>query len=221
MNREALRRRVRLLAQDTVKPYLWQDEDIDDWLNEAQQEAAIRGRLLRATPDTHSALCEHRLGAGESVVSIPSGPYEISHQMWKQSDRTSELKLVSREWMDTHHPGWRVAPAGEPAFLIQDAQTLQIAPASAQDGALLIEGYRLPTAMAADADEPEIPGFHHIYLVQWALHVGYSIPDSETFDADKSSRAEVAFTRYFGPRPDADLRASTRNDEQHRIVAHW
>ena len=35
----------------------------------------------------------------------------------------------------------------------------------------------------------------------------------------KSAAAEAEFTRYFGARPDADLRADTRNDETHRIVA--
>ena len=70
MRREALRRRVRLLAQDTTRPYLWQDEDIDDWLNEAQQEAAIRARLLRATPASHPALCEYTLAAGEAAIAV-------------------------------------------------------------------------------------------------------------------------------------------------------
>ena len=78
MRREALRRRVRLLAQDTTLPYLWQDEDIDDWLNEAQQEAAIRARLLRATPASHPALCEFSLTAGETTIALPDQLYEIS-----------------------------------------------------------------------------------------------------------------------------------------------
>ena len=71
MRREALRRRVRLLAQDATLPYLWQDEDIDDWLNEAQQEAAIRARLLRATPASRPALCEYTLAAGEVAITVP------------------------------------------------------------------------------------------------------------------------------------------------------
>ena len=68
-------------------------------------------------------------------------------------------------------------------------------------------------------DEPRIPLAHHIHLVQWALHVGYSLPDAETFNPGKSQAAEAEFARYFGARPDADLRADTRNDETHRIVA--
>jgi hypothetical protein len=219
VKREALRRRVRLLAQDTAKPYFWQDEDIDDWLNEALQEAVVRARLLRATPATDGSLCEHSLGAGENTVTIPHSLFEISHQAWRQGDRTARLHLVSREWMDTTIPRWRDEPAGEPAYLVQDANVLRLSPAPSIAGTLLLEGYRMPKAMEGDEDEPEIPAFHHVHLVQWALHVGYSLPDAETFNPDKSRIAEVEFSRFFGSRPDADLRASTRHDEAQRIVA--
>lgn len=219
MRREALRRRVRLLAQDTTLPYLWQDEDIDDWLNEAQQEAAIRARLLRATPASHPALCEFSLTAGETTIALPDQLYEISYQEWQSGGERRPLKLVSREWMDTTLPGWRAMPAAEPDYLVQDRQALEVVPPPIADGTVLIEGYRLPEPMELDDDEPRIPLAHHIHLVQWALHVGYSLPDAETFNPGKSQAAEAEFTRYFGARPDADLRADTRNDETHRIVA--
>ena len=219
MRREALRRRVRLLAQDTTLPYLWQDEDIDDWLNEAQQEAAIRARLLRATPASHPALCEFSLTAGETAIALPEQLYEISHQEWNAGAERRPLKLVSREWMDTTLPGWRAMPAAEPDYLVQDRQALEVVPPPIAAGAVLIEGYRLPEPMVADDEEPGIPLAHHIHLVQWALHVGYSLPDTETLNPGKSQAAEAEFTRYFGARPDADLRADTRNDETHRIVA--
>lgn len=219
MHREALRRRVRLLALDTATPYLWQDEDIDDWLNEAQQEAAIRARLLRATPQSHPALCEFSLTAGESAVTVPDALYEISHQEWAEGSERRPLKLVSREWMDTTLPGWRAMPAADPDYLVQDRQQLEVVPPPIADGSVRIEGYRLPEPMQADNDEPRIPLAHHIHLVQWALHVGYSLPDAETLNPGKSQAAEAEFTRYFGARPDADLRADTRNDETHRIVS--
>ena len=219
MRREALRRRVRLLAQDTTLPYLWQDEDIDDWLNEAQQEATIRARLLRATPASHPALCEFSLTAGETAITVPDQLYEISHQEWAAGGERRPLKLMSREWMDTTLPGWRAMPAAEPDYLVQDRQALEVVPPPIAAGAVLIEGYRLPEPMELDDDEPRIPLAHHIHLVQWALHIGYSLPDAETLNPGKSQAAEAEFTRYFGARPDADLRADTRNDETHRIVA--
>ena len=49
----------------------------------------------------------------------------------------------------------------------------------------------------------------------------YSRPDADTFDAGRAANAEAAFTRYFGPRPDSDLRRSTRSDEPHTNKAFW
>ena len=176
-------------------------------------------RLLRATPASHPALCEFSLTAGETAIALPEQLYEISYQEWVIGAERRPLKLVSREWMDTTLPGWRAMPAAEPDYLVQDRQALEVVPPPIAAGAVLIEGYRLPEPMVADDEEPGIPLAHHIHLVQWALHVGYSLPDAETFNPGKSQAAEAEFARYFGARPDADLRADTRNDETHRIVA--
>jgi hypothetical protein len=57
--------------------------------------------------------------------------------------------------------------------------------------------------------------------VHWALHRAYGIQDADTFDKDRSDKAEKQFTDYFGPRPDADLRRSTRTDEVQHNQAFW
>ena len=43
--------------------------------------------------------------------------------------------------------------------------------------------------------------------------------DAETFDAQRSERAENEFTRYFGTLPDSDLRRVTRIDVPHHNAA--
>ena len=74
-------------------------------------------------------------------------------------------------------------------------------------------GSMLMVPLVNDADKPEINQAHHRHLVHWALHRAFSKPDSETIDPTRAATAEAAFTRYFGPSPDADLRRSTRHDE--------
>ena len=56
---------------------------------------------------------------------------------------------------------------------------------------------------------------HHEHLIDWALHKAFSVVDSETFDSQRAELAEAAFTRYFGPLPDSDLRRTTRMDVPH------
>jgi hypothetical protein len=73
--------------------------------------------------------------------------------------------------------------------------------------------------MALDGDEPCILAVHHIHLVQWALYRAFSKPDAEIFDPNRAAQAEAEFSRYFGARPDSDLRSDTREDEPQHIVA--
>ena len=89
-------------------------------------------------------------------------------------------------------------------------------------GTLHIEGYRVPLkALENDTDKPELHEAHHRHLVHWALHRAFTKPDSETIDPQRAAAAEAAFTRYFGPSPDADLRRSTRHDEVQTNKAFW
>ncbi|MDI3512626.1 MAG: hypothetical protein PWQ61_3393 [Betaproteobacteria bacterium] len=94
-------------------------------------------------------------------------------------------------------------------------------PGPKADGLLKLEGYRLPLApmVLSSAENPEINAAHHRHLVQWALHRGYSVPDSEIFDATRSSLALAEFERYFGLPVDSDLRRAERIDVEHHNVA--
>lgn len=224
MNLRELIQRVRQLGDDLEKPYLWSDEVIRDRLNDAQDEAAIRGRLLRVTAESHPTLCEIDVSAGEAAHALHPSLYEISHQSWRRAGETRRepLRLVSREWIDAAIPDWRNLDPAPPAFLVRDESMVQLVPAPDGAGALLLEGYRVPLSpMVADDDEPEIARVHHIHLCQWVLYVGYSVPDAELLNPGAAAAAEAEFRRYFGARPDSDLRRSTRDDETQHIEAYW
>ena len=61
---------------------------------------------------------------------------------------------------------------------------------------------------------------HHEHLIDWALHRAFSVPDSEMFDANRAAQAEEAFTAYFGPLPDSDMRRITRHDVVHHNTVY-
>ncbi|MNY59466.1 hypothetical protein D3C86_1959210 [compost metagenome] len=103
--------------------------------------------------------------------------------------------------------------------VVQDDKTLRLAPKPDVAGVLRLEGYRLPIdEMQSDGDEPEIHRAHHRRLVDWALHRAFSVPDADIFDAQRAVNAERAFTDYFGPAPDSDLRRTTRHDQVHHTL---
>lgn len=216
MTRDDLIREFRALAQDTVEPALFSNEQIGGWLTQAESEAAIRGRLLHES--ANPALCEISVSVGEAGYPLHPALYEVTHLSLRLDGETRRepVKLVSGEYLDESVPDWRDL-TGRPRFAIQTETSMRLVPTPDRAGTLLLEGYRLPLKElgAVGVNKPEIHLAHHHYLVHWALHKAFSIPDAETFDPNRSVLAERAFTAYFGPRPDSDLRRTTRHDEPH------
>lgn len=208
-------RRFRVYARDNVQPYLSPDVDVTDWFNDAQAQAAVRGRLL--VEDANPDVCRITLQAGQFSYPLHASVVEIIilRLIPVNGERPRSLKLVSREWLDATMPDWRdeTRPA---QWAIQNDTSLRVVGQFAAGDVLALECYRLPLEpMANEFDEPEINAAHHEKLIQWVLHRAFSVPDSEIFDPNRSRQAEAEFTAYFGAMPDADLRRKTREDVPH------
>lgn len=219
MTLEELIRRFRTLAVDKVQPYLFDDEDVIDWLNDAQRQACIRGRLLRE--DANLAVCEIALTPGQRTYPLHKSVYEIINAriVPGNGDRARTVFLASRELMDGNMPDWR-DEQGQAEFAIQDDTSIRVVGVITTGDKLVIECYRTPLkVLANDVDKPEIHEAHHEHLIQWALHKAFSVVDADTFDPQRSDRSEAAFTNYFGRMPDSDLRRMTREDVPHHNAA--
>ena len=214
MTLEDLIRRFRLRATDVAEPHLFADQDVIDWLNDAEEQACVRGRLI--SEDELEAVCSIPLTPGTHTYALNPLVYEII-SLWIKpaSGRKRPVTLRSREWLDHHLPEWREST--RPAEIaIQDDTTVRIVGAVEAGDTLELECYRLPRRpMAHDTDKPEIHRAHHQHLIDWALHRAFSVPDAETFDPNRAALADQAFTRYFGHLPDSDMRRITRHDQQH------
>lgn len=210
-------RRFRVLARDGVTPYLWADEDVKDWLNDAQRQAAIRGRLIRE--DTDATVCQIALTPSTRNYALHESVYEIINARIVPASGTPRTMFVaSREWLDAEFPDWR-NDTRDAQFIIQDDTRVTVVGAITAGDVLKLEVYRLPMDdMVGDFDEPEIHIAHHEHLIQWALHKAFSIPDADSFDPNRAGLAEAAFTRYFGNLPDSDMRRITREDVPHHNV---
>lgn len=220
MTLDELTKDFRTTAQDKVDPYLFEQPDVARWLIEAEQEACIRGRLLHES--ANPALCDIDVIAGEAVYPLHPALYEIDHLGLLEAGATErrQVKLVSREWLDSNLPGWRDR-TDVPCFAIQSDTTIRLVPTPSASATIKIECYRLPLrGLTADkASKPEIHLAHHRHLVNWALYRAFGLPDSETMELGRASDALAAFTDYFGERPDSDLRRITRHDVEHHNKA--
>lgn len=225
MTLEDLIRRFRTLAGDTKAPQFWKDTDITDWLNDAQVQACVRGRLL--LEDANPAMCVIDIEADRHTYPLHRKLYELVHVSFKPvNGRPSRLKVTSREWLDANFRNWRSADDWHhmdcgARYVIQGETSLRIVPVPGEMGVLTIEAYRLPAVvMSAPGHEPEIHEASHEHLIQWALHKAFSVPDSEAFDPQRATKAEDAFTAYFGPLPDSDMRRIAREDTPHTVKVH-
>lgn len=220
MNLLELTRRFRVMARDTVEPFLFSDEDVIAWLNDAQQQAVIRARLL--LEDANPDVCEIVTTPGQHTYPLHSALYELASIRFKPDGdtRTKPIQLVSCEWLDQNYHQWRDDAERPTRYAIQTENNLRLVPPPQVPGTLLIEGYRLPLEpLAIDTDEPEIHKANHEKLIYWALHRAFSVVDSETIDKDRASMAEYEFSRHFGLAVDADMRRATRGDVvQHNMV---
>ena len=213
MNLEQLIAQFRIDADDLVQPYLWLDEWVASWLTEAVSEAAVRGRLIYEA--ANAAVCQIAVAANAATHELHKSLFELVHLRFQATGAatSSVLSIKAREELDRIRPGWR-DETGTPRYAVQDDTRITLVPRPEVAGTLHVEGYRVPLkALANDTDKPEIHEAHHRHLVHWALHRAFTKPDSETIDPQRAAAAEAAFTRYFGPSPDADLRRSTRHDE--------
>lgn len=211
---EELIQRYRREANDMVEPYFVSDEDVIQWLNDAVNEACIRGRMVHesSAPD----VCEIAVQAWHNAYPLHESLYEITHLRFDpgQGEKVSHLKLVSEEYLSRcYYEDWR-EHTGTPQFAIQSDTALRLVPCPDRDGTLHLEGYRTPLEeMVEPTDTPaDLHKNHHPHLVQWVLHKAFSIPDTEFMDPNRAQIALDKFEEYFGLRPDSDLRRMTRED---------
>lgn len=220
MTLEDLIRRFRALAGDTKAPQFWKDPDITDWLNDAQVQACVRGRLL--LEDANPAMCVIDIEANRHTYPLHRKLYELVRLDYKAAGEScsTPIKVKSREWLDENQPQWRDVHRAT-RYAIQGETSIRLVSTPLTAGVLTIEAYRLPVkVMSAPDHEPEIHEASHEHLIQWALHKAFSVPDSEAFDPQRATKAEDAFTAYFGLLPDSDMRRITREDTPHTVKVH-
>ncbi|MEZ2293940.1 DUF6682 family protein [Variovorax sp. RCC_210] len=203
---------------------LWKDAEVARFLGEAEEEAAIRKRLL--FDDYTLSIVQIAVVANRSSYPLDSRMFEVTKaRLLSVADSAciQELHITTRDELDEVCPRWR-DERGRPRYLVQD-DTRVVLPGIVDGSYMLrLEGYRTPLSpITSDSDGetiPEIGAIHHRFLVHWALHRAYSKPDTEMFNPQKAAVALAAFEQYFGLRPDADLRKDQRANQPHVIAVH-
>lgn len=218
MNRGQLRELLRsAYLDDTAEPYLWGDDLLDGFIEEAQQEAAIRSRSLVDTQ-------ELPLVAGQGSYTLAAATLDITRFRVPGAgslERTSLEELdesgswEQRQGRPTHFAFTSTQFSGDGVLIAYPA------PGSASTATLTIQ--RLPVALADDNSEPELPAHQHLFLLDWAAFRAFSLRDSDAEDQARATQHASAFADVFGDRLDATAmrKRAEKRPRRTRINTAW
>lgn len=199
--------------------YLWTDETLVIYMNEAQRRFARKGLVLRdgRTPE----VTQVTLVAGQSQYALhPSVLGVISARMsTRQVDlvRTGhatlgEYRAPSESWIDP--AGYTTLPPGQTLAYSTDEDvnadsggafsqiTLRVhpVPSAVQDGETVqLRVVRKPIedlSLAALTASPEIPEDHHIEMLDWAAYLALRIVDDDAGAARDADKFRASFEEH-------------------------
>lgn len=219
MKIKALIEQFRSDTDDLKKPYGWDDPELIRLFNEAEEEAAIRARLIF---DRTSTVTEIPLRAGDRTVAYDETIFDIEVGfLVDASGNRHKVTPTDRTEQDRVNPDWRTNVGTPTAFVVDDRE-IEFSAEIDATYTLFIECYRRPAKeMKSVEDAPEINGIHHRMLVEWVKHRAYSKPDTDFFDAGKAKEAIDKFEDHFGYRPNPNIRKREQSNRPHRNKAYW
>lgn len=183
--------------EDTVEPYLWSDDEITEYLDEAQDEFCQEVDVLN-----HEISISYT--ASVPWVDIPSYVTRLrdvedastgrtiflyNHEEWPEVIKTDDYGtwIVASDWKQK---------TGTPEALITDTESGQarVYPIPTADGTFTATVYRRPLEPLADTEEFEVTDRQHQRCMLYkARSLGYLKHDTETFDAAKAGEFEGMF----------------------------
>lgn len=183
-------------ADDRVQPYLWSDDELIEYANDAQDEACRRARLL--VDSTTAEITEIAVTAGNGVVTLDPRVLFV-----RRARLTGYRPLIRRNMQDMESDFWywQDAARGLPQMFIPDVDTGKIIlfPTPLADATLRLTVVRMPLADMNDGnDTPEILPRYHRSLRFWMLYRAYSKQDSQTRDEKKAADNLALFEQEFG-----------------------
>ena len=186
-------------TRDKNKPYFVDDDLALVYLNEAQSQAARRGRLL--VDSTSPEICRVQVVAGEPVVDID--PRIISIRRARLASSSRPLVKAKVRDMDERFPGWDSSTnQSSPMIVVTDYGTNQLYLHAIPkiDDELLLTVTREPLKeLKGENDVPEIAPRSHRGLISWMKYRAYSTDDADRYDPKQAGVALGHFEAEFGP----------------------
>lgn len=212
------------ILEDIQLPNAWSDTELLRFLNYAEVQACRRAHLLvdsttandngtAATAGTmgQKPLCQLTVVADQAYYLLSPKILQIKRCQLQSMTYPLEGPLSYAElddlmagWFGTSGTVGTSGTGGVPyGFLNEPGNTITfvLAP-STNDTAFLVVS-RLPLTSFTIQTSPEIDEQFHLGLCDWAAHLAFMKPDSDTLNLNLSKLYEDKFTEQFGALPDA------------------
>ena len=188
---------------DTVKPYLWSDDDALSYANDAYNMFV---RLTGGIADFLSDAAAVNIVAGEATAELSptilrimsatrrsdNQPIEIINNTDLGKMRSSDYGQIKQLVLD--------ALQGPVRYMVLGMQRDQVrwVQVPVVDDVCDMQIYRLPLEGLTNFESTldEVAEEHRIHLVDWMSHLAYKKHDADAFDPRRSDAAAAAFQDY-------------------------
>lgn len=187
---------------DVEAPYLWTDDEVIAYLNDAY---TMFVRFLGGVPDSTSGICTIPFLANATTVALDPAIIRVV-RAFRDSDG-AEVNIIENTDTPLVKDGTgklsllRVGSSTGPVqFLVlgSDPLSASLHPVPLIADSLVMQVRRLPTtALVAGTGTPsDIRSEHHLHLLKWVKSLAYRKQDSDTLDLEKAQLNETLFLEY-------------------------
>jgi len=189
-------------VSDIERPYLWTDEEVLAYLNDAY---TMLIRFMGGVPDATSAISEIDVTIGQKEAAISEAVIRVV-RAFRESDGAELSVIESTDVPLVRNSAGKVAlmrigsHAGPIEYVIigTDRNMVSFHPVPNTADTIKLQVRRMPLVeLAAESDVPsDIGAEHHLHLLKWMKSMGYRKQDADTLDMEKAQLNESLFLQY-------------------------
>lgn len=215
---DALVQKFRDQMDDNELPYLWEEERIIDWLDEAQRDFARVTHIFKAK--TSPALT---ITTGDPYVTLPDDFIEFrlartvtaNHRITNMNMNEVENAHISGVYGEELTDDW-ITATGNPSIILLDVEMGKgrLVPIPTTDDTMEMYYVRYPKKVTASSSKVELTNEdHQRLLVVFARAMAYDDNDSDVYDPRKAEALMAEFNtktlKYASENRNSTRRAGT------------
>lgn len=192
---------------DSVTPYLWTDQEVYPFLNDAQRQYCRKTDGIADSRTT--SVCQ--LAVVPNTDYYATDPSILQIRKISRADTGLRVDMLTMEQADERGIYFLPTNLGVVRYVVQglDMHSVRIYPMPNETITLNMMVWRLPLVQITDAGDQtlEIDSQHFEAMLMWMKKRAYGKQDTETFDRKKAADFEAEFVAYCAKAKDEQARA--------------